>query len=100
MLPQILSAVRQWLLRIDLPGEILTDREDTLRVIFETGNALAELIVADSGSAPYRFVSFQVLDTRLDPTDAPVFTFHDSETSTIGDILRELDHGIAFVQTL
>ena len=84
----------------DLPGEILTDREDTLRVIFETGNALAELIVADSGSAPYRFVSFQVLDTRLDLTDGPAFTFHDSETSTIGEILRELDRGIAFVQTL
>ena len=100
MLPQILSAVRQWLLRIDLPGEILTDREDTLRVIFETGNALAELIVADSGFAPYRFVSFQVLDTRLDLTDGPAFTFHDSKTCTIGDILRELDHGIAFVQTL
>ena len=100
MLPQILSAVRQWLLRIDLPGEILTDREDTLRVIFETGNALAELIVADSGFAPYRFVSFQVLDTRLDLTDGPAFTFHDSETSTIGEILRELDRGIAFVQTL
>ena len=100
MLPQILSAVRQWLLRIDLPGEILTDRGDTLRVIFETGNALAELIVADSGFAPYRFVSFQVLDTRLDLTDGPAFTFHDSETNTIGEILRELDHCIAFVQTL
>lgn len=100
MLSQILSAVRKWLSRTDLPAEVLEDREDSLRVIFETENALAELIVSDPDLAPYRHVSFRVMDVRRELEDGPVFCFYDDETSTIDDILRELDRGAAQIRTM
>ena len=97
---EIITKVQDWLRRIDIPCEVLTERPDALRVILETEHALAELVVGEPDCAPRRYVSFTVLDTRLDPKADPVFCFHDDESCTIPDILRELDRGEACIRTL
>ena len=94
-LKELLNALRQWLAGLDAPAQILTDRADALRVIFETKNAMAELLAGEGAYAPYRFVSFTVLDTRLDLHAEPVFSFCDDDSHTIAQILRELDRGMA-----
>ena len=93
-LKDILDALRQWLTWVDVPAQILTDSPDGLRVILETENALGELLAGEGAYAPYRYVSFTVLDTRADLHAAPVFCLCDDESHTIGDILRELDRGL------
>ena len=92
-LSDVVSALGRWLKGVEIPARILVEREDALRVIFETENVLAELTAGARDCAPCRFVSFQALDTRLEPDAEPVFCFYDDESHTIGDILRELDRG-------
>ena len=93
-LADILTALRQWLSHVDCPVQVLTDSPDGLRVIFETENALAELLAGEGAFSPYRFVAFTVLDPRQELHAAPVFCFCDDESHTIGAILRELDRGL------
>ena len=97
-LTDVLTALRQWLGHVELPAQVLTDSPDGLRVIFETENAMAELLAGEGAYAPYRFVAFTVLDTRLDLDVGPVFCYYDHESHTIGDILRALDRGLGFLK--
>ena len=99
-LTEILDALRQWLTGVDVPARVLTDRADALRVIFETENGLAELLAGEGACAPYRFVSFTVLDLRLDPHAEPVFSFCDDASHTAAEILRALDRGMAVMGML
>ena len=99
-LTEILDALRRWLTGVDVPARVLTDRADALRVIFETENGLAELLAGEGACAPYRFVSFTVLDIRLDPHAEPVFSFCDDASHTAAEILRELDRGMAVMGML
>ena len=96
-LTDILTALRQWLSHVDCPVQVLTDSSDGLRVIFETENALAELLAGEGAFSPYRFVAFTVLDPRQELHAEPVFCFYDDASHTIGDILRELDRGLRFL---
>ena len=96
-LTDILTALRQWLSHVDCPVQVLTDSPGGLRVIFETENALAELLAGEGAFSPYRFVSMTVLDTRLPPQAGPVFSFWGNGDHTIPDILRELDRGLRFL---
>ena len=91
---EVLTAVREWLGRVTAPAQVQRDTDEGLWVFFESENALAELIVAEGDFTPYRFVSMTVLDTRLDPNAAPVFTLWGREDHTIPDILRALDRGM------
>ena len=91
---EVLTAIREWLGSVSVPAQVRRDAEDGLWVFFESENALAELIVGNDACAPWRFVSMTVLDTRLDPHAAPVFTFWGNGDHTIPDILRELDRGM------
>ena len=91
---EALTAVREWLGRVTVPAQINRDTDEGLWVFFESENALAELIVGSDACAPWRFVSMTVLDTRLDPNAAPVFTFWGNGDHTIPDILRELDRAL------
>ena len=97
-LSEVLTALRRWLAGVELPAQVQRDSDDSLWVIFESGNALAELIAGDGSYAPYRFVSFTVLDTRRDTMAEPVYCFYDDESHTIDDILRELDRGMTIAQ--
>ena len=91
---QALTAVREWMGRVTVPAQVQRDTDEGLWVFFESENALAELIVAEGDFTPYRFVSMTVLDTRLDPHAAPVFSFWGNGDHTVSDILRELDRGM------
>ena len=99
-LTEILDALRRWLTGVNVPARVLTDRADALRVIFETENGLAELLAGEGACAPYRFVSFTVLDIRLDPHAEPVFSFCDDASHTAAEILRALDRGMAVMGML
>lgn len=89
-----LRAVREWALRVPLSPEVLRDDPDGLRIIWETGTHLAELIVSRRAFAPYRFVSLQVLDLQREVDQAPVYSYFDGEDSTTDEILTALDRGI------
>ena len=91
---EALTAVREWLGCVTVPAQINRDTDEGLWVFFESENALAELTVGSDACAPWRFVSMTVLDTRLDPHAAPVFTFWGNGDHTSPDILRELDRGM------
>ena len=91
---EVLTAVREWLGRVTVPAQINRDTDEGLWVFFESENALAELTVGSDACAPWHFVSMTVLDTRLDPQAAPVFTFWGNGDHTVSDILRELDRGM------
>ena len=97
---EALTAVREWLGRVTVPARINRDTDEGLWVFFESENALAELIVGSDAYTPWRFVSMTVLDTRLDPQAAPVFTFWGNGDHTVSDILRELDRALGIFQTL
>lgn len=93
-LTDLLKALRRWLDGVRLPFRVLTDSPAGLWVIFETDNALAELLAGEPECAPYRFVSFTVLDTRPDMHAEPVFCFYDDDSHSIPDILAGLDQGL------
>lgn len=89
-----LRTVRKWALRVPFSPEVLRDDPAGLRVIWETKTHLAELIVCRGEYAPYRFVSFQVLDLRREVVQSPVYSYFDGEDSTTDEILTALDRGI------
>ena len=91
---EALTAVREWLGRVTVPAQINRDTDEGLWVFLESENALAELTVGKDACTPWRFVSMTVLDTRLDPNAAPVFSFWGNGDHTVSDILRELDRGM------
>ena len=91
---QALTAVREWLGRVTVPAKINRNTDEGLWVFFESENALAELTVGNDPCVPWRFVSMTVLDTRLDPHAASVFSFWGNGDHTVSDILRELDRGM------
>ena len=93
----VLQAVRQWIdmaaCRQGLGTDVVRCDDAGLRVFFESTDKVGELIVAQADFAPYRFVSFQVLDTD----EKPVFCYYDSECSTITEILGKLDEGLQMI---
>ena len=91
---EVLTAIRDWLGRVAVPAQVQRDAADGLWVFFESENVLVELIVGNDDYTPWRFVSMTVLDTRLDPQAAPVFTFWGNGDHTVSDILRELDRAM------
>ena len=97
---EVLTAIREWLGSVSVPAQVRRDAEDGLWVFFESENALAELIVGNDAYTPWQFVSMTVLDTRLPPHAAPVFTFWGNGDHTIPDILRELDRGLECIAAL
>ena len=93
-----LRTVREWARRVPISPEILRDDPDGLRIIWETGIHLAELIVSRGEFAPYRFVSFQILDILREPDQALVYSYFDGDDSTMDEILTALDWGIELIK--
>ena len=91
---EVLTAVREWLGRVTVPAQINRDTDEGLWVFLESENALAELTVGDDAYTPWRFVSMTVLDARLDPHAAPIFSFWGNGDHTVSDSLRTLDRGM------
>ena len=93
-----LRTVREWALRVPLSPEVLQDDPNGLRIIWETGTHLAELIVSRGEYAPYRFVCLQILDILREPDQASVYSYFDGEDSTTDEILTALDRGIELIK--
>lgn len=93
-----LRCLREWARRVPLSPEVLRDDPDGLRIIWETGIHLAELIVSRGEYAPYRFVSFQILDLLREPDQALVYSYFDRQDSTMDEILTALDRGIELIK--
>lgn len=91
---KILSVVRGWAGRVPFPAEVLRDDPEGLRIIWETEKYLAELIVCRAEYAPYRWVSFTILDVRRDPGQEPVYCYYDQEDSSVTEILAALERGM------
>lgn len=95
---RILGLVRDWTGRVPFPAEVLREDKDGLRMIWETQTHLAELIVCRGEFVPYRYVSFLILDARLEADQEPVYSWYDREDSSPEEILGALDHGIAIMK--
>ena len=93
-----LRYLREWARRVPLSPKVLRDDPTGLRIIWETSTHLAELIVSRGEFAPYRFVSFQILDLLREPDQALVYSYFDSEDSTMDEILTALDRGIELIK--
>lgn len=94
----ILRAVRDWSGQVPFSPEILQGDADGLRILWETPTHLAELLVCRGEYAPYRYVSFQVLDIQRDVAQAAVYSYYDEENSTTEEILDALEQGIAHMK--
>ena len=99
-LQDILTALRQWLTEVEVSVRVQRDTPEGLWVFLETEHALAELVAAEPEMAPYRFVSFTVLDTRLDVDSTPLFCYYDDASSTAADILHQLNRGMKCIRAL
>ena len=93
-----LRTIREWALRIPLSPEVLRDDPDGLRIIWETGTHLAELIISRGEYAPYRFVCLQILDIRQEMDQALLYGYFDGENSTMDETLAALDRGIELMK--
>lgn len=102
MLHEIIDEVRIWTEAVrgtygaNLKIEVLTDRSDSYRVIFDTENSMAELYIGEPDFAPYRYVSYEVAAVVEDKGACCVYWWYDDETCTLQDIIANLDKGIRF----
>lgn len=95
---EILEALREWAGCVPYPAEILRDDGDGLRIIWENGAYLAELIICRAEYAPYHCVSFQILDTHMKPDQEPMYCYYDREDSSIPEIRSALARGIELIK--
>lgn len=80
--------------KAQIKAEIIEHTDILYRVIFEAEHSLAELIVGEPDFAPYRYVSFLVYSSKHSSEASPLFSYYDNETSTIEEIIAQLNNGI------
>lgn len=90
---EAIDAVRAWFKRQD-GTEVREDSRDRLWAFFDRSHCMAELLVCRAESAPFRYVSFQVVDVRAPKRSAPVYVFYDGPDSVPSQILAGVEEGI------
>lgn len=96
---KVLNAIHKWFNNIKVNYsskiiiEIIQDNDLMLHVFFETETRISELIVNQPYFAPYRYVSFIVMDIKQELPE-PVFCYYDNNSCTIDDIINKLNSGI------
>ncbi|MEE1124581.1 MAG: hypothetical protein U0L18_01405 [Acutalibacteraceae bacterium] len=80
--------------KAQIKTEILEHTDILYRVVFEAEHSLAELIVDNPCFAPYRYVSFLIYSANHSSESEPIFSYYDNETSTIEEIIAQLNNGI------
>ena len=96
---EILNATREWFNNIKsnysskITIEIVQNNDVMLHVFFETETHISELIVNQPYFAPYRYVSFMVMDIKQKLPE-PVFCCYDNDLCTASDIINKLNAGI------
>lgn len=93
---EVLHTFRAWVgqMRRRVRAEVRADDEERLWVFFDTEHHMAELLVCRAECAPFRYVSFQILDVRLPEHAAPVYAFYDGPNTTLSQIAAGLEEGL------
>ena len=73
--------------------EIAENSKERLYAIFNFGEYMAAIVVAEPTFAPYRFVSFEVVAVENGTSTMP-YSWYDNEDNTIEEIIRNLDKSI------
>ena len=100
MYETIMKTAHKWIEQIQekymykIKVDIEKDEIDCFHVFIETINAISELIVSKPDFAPYRWVSFQVMDVRRSVDSLPEFSYYDKPSDTVEEIINQLNAGI------
>ena len=98
----IKNYIKNWLNNViknynnKLKFEIIKDDEEVYRAIIECNGCISELLVGIlDGMAPYRYVSFTILDTRIDNVNnSLIYWYYDSEYSSVTEIIDKISQGL------
>ena len=102
-LDTVIQEVYKWVFRISedykntVSIEIVSDKESGFIVNFETDKFIAQLTVNDTEFQPYRFVEFIALDKGKDLNQPYAYLYHDNESSSTEEIIKNLNDGLNFI---
>lgn len=97
---QIKDSIANWVYGIKnelhyLETDIVLDNLNSLRVIFESKEYLAELLVEQGYFTPYRFVKLEILPLSS-ACPKPVYIWYDSQNDDINSIISNLQIGLNY----
>lgn len=93
----VIRAVRGWV-DAQTGFERKRDTEGSLWATLDTEHHLVELQVHRAECAPYRYVSFQVVDVRRPLGQELVYVFHDKDGDPVEQIIEGLEQGLEGVR--
>ena len=101
----IKNYIKNWLNNViknynnKLKFEIIKDDEEVYRAIIECNGYFSELLVGiPDGMAPYRYVSFTILDTRIENVNnSLIYWYYYDEKSSINEIIDKLNQGLNII---
>jgi len=76
--------------------EILKNNDECLRIEFNFGEVLAEILVTEDDYSPWHFVFFQAGDI-VDGVPKMIHDWYDNDKTTIEEIIENLDKSIDIV---
>ena len=92
---EVLAGIRRWIAEkqqefsAGITVRHITEGENVLRVLIKTSLRIAELLVSDDNDfAPYRWISFQILNLQGEMTETPSFCYFDSPRDSLNEILQ------------
>ena len=106
MYQAIMKAAREWVEQIQekyaskITVDVERDEVDCFHVFIETPNSISELCVSKPYFAPYRYVSFLVMDVHKSVDSLPVFHYYDKDSDTVEEIFNQINAGIAISLSL
>lgn len=97
---QIKDSIANWVYGIKnklhyVETDIVLDSSNSLRVIFESKEYLAELLVEQGSFTPYRFVKLEILPLTSSYPE-PVYIWYDSQNDDISSIISNLQIGLNY----
>ena len=99
---QVKNTIAQWADNIKktcphIAVNVISDTDEFLRVIFESKEHIAELLVECNSFSPYRYVKMEILSLTSD-YPLPVYTWYDSQNDDINTIVCNLQIGLEFLK--
>ena len=92
MYQAIMKAAREWVEQIQekyaskITVDVERDEVDCFHVFIETPNSISELCVSKPYFAPYRYVSFLVMDVHKSVDSLPVFHYYAFDLASWDDM--------------
>ncbi len=103
MYQTILQECRKWFYNVssqyDEVLKISIEKDDSSCLIgdIDSNRYISQIIVAESGFKPYRYVEFTIYDLDKDVNQSPVFWYGDQDNSSVVDIIDNLNKGLRIV---